>query len=578
MKDLVIGARRTSLRPTFRGVAIATLAIIVALVVAYVIYRRVVSYVVPDGTVPSAPIVPESDPASEGSIHLRFGDSSLSYSGPINILRLVGDPHTIGAAHGRLLGRSVDDISRVLAPSIERTVSNAGLFGSATHTARLRWRLRLLDDGIPGHQLLEIAGVVRGANRTAGAAPSYESFVRQQAVLDLGVPPPWTAGRAYRSLARSLSFVTALRGAQGDRLLIGRSFALPGVADGGEAMAEALTVFFVHPESVIPFASVGWPGMVGVVSGINAEGIAVMVHPLRTADVRTTREAWPAALLARETLEHARSLEDAIGILENQENTPLGAAAFVVVDGNARTWAVVERSPQHLAVRSQPSPPVVGDTFESEEFADDPENDRARRTRPSAMRVQRAAQLLRQSSPSAPADVASILRDTRAQAGQPLPPGHRGAVEEISAVHAAIFDASAMVLWISDGPGALGRFRAFDLRYELRGEGVRPAPPADLPEASDARPSAARAIIRARRDLRLARKARGRGRSALARELAARALARVPDLPEANLLLGQLAEARGDTETSQHYYERYMDLGPDDLGAAEEIRVRLRNR
>jgi len=577
VKDLVIGARRTSTKPTFKGVAIGTLAVIVALVVAYVIYRRVVSYVVPDGTVANLPIIAESNPAEDGAIRLRFGESSLAYAGRINVLRLVGDPHTIGAAHGRLLGRAVRDTSRVFEPSIERTVSDGGLFGGLTHHTRLRWRHRLLDDGIPGHQLLEIAGVVRGASRTAGVAPGYEDFVRQQAVLDLGVPPPWTAGRAFRALARSLSFVTPLRGAQGDRLLVGRSFALPGVADGGDAVAEGLAVFFIHSESVIPFASVAWPGMVGVVSGINAEGIAVMVHPTRTADVRTTREAWPATLLARETLENARTLEDAIGILENQENTPLGAAAFVVVDGNARKWAVVERSPQHLAVLRDPNPAVVSDILQSEAFADDPENDRARRVRPSQMRAKRAAQLLRTAAPTTPAEVAAILRDTRAQGGQPLPPGHRGAVEELGAVHAAIFDASAMVLWVSEGPGALGRFRAFDLRYELRGEGVRPAPPADIPAASDADPSAARAILAARGDLRQARRARGQSRNAAARELAARALARVPDLPAANLMMGELAEARGDDATARTYFERYVRLGPDDLSAAEEVRARLRN-
>jgi len=577
VKGLVIGTRRTSTKRTFLGVAIGTLAVIVALFVAYVIYRRVVAYVTPDGSVPDLAIVAESKPGENHALQLRFGESSLAYRGQIPVLRLVGEPHTIGAAHGRLLGKAVTATSRVLSPSIERTVSRGGLFGGTTHTPRLRWRHRLLDDGIPGHQLLEIAGVVRGTARTEGSAPSYETFVRQQAVLDLGVPAPWSSGHAFRSLARSLSFVTALRGAEGDRLLVGRSFALPGVSDGGEACAEGMTVFFVRAESVIPFASIGWPGLVGVVSGINAEGIAVMVHPVRTADVRTTREAWPATLLARETLEHARTLEDAIGVLENKENTPLGAAAFVVVDGNARSWAVIERSPKHVAVIRNPSPAVVADVLGNEAFSDDPENDRARRTRPSSMRAQRTAQLLRVGSPSTPADVATVLRDTRGQGAQVLPLGHRGAVEELSAVHTAVFDASGMVLWVAEGPGARGRFRAFDLRHELRGEGVRPAPPADLPAATEVDASDAHAIRLARRDLRLARRARLAGSRTRAGELASRALARTPDLPEALLLAGQLARASGDQETAQRYFRRYIGLGPDDLGAAEEIRARLKD-
>lgn len=575
MSDLVIGGRRSgSARRSMRAAAIASLAVVFALLVAYMIFRRVVSYVVPEGSVPDTPLVVTG---TEGTpSRLGFGDSSLSYSGRIAVLRLVGKPHTLGVAQGRLLGASVGDVSRTLEPAVDYSVSRSGWFGDSTHSTRLRWRQRMLDDGIPGHQLLDIAGVVRGARKTAGSAPGYESFLRQQAVLDVGVAPPWTEGRRFRTVARSLGFVATLRGTSGDRLLVGRSFALPGAADEGATAAKDLTVSFVRDSGgeIIPFASIGWPGLVGVVSGINAEGIAVMVHPARTANVRVTREAQPIPLLAREILEHARTLDDAIAVL--QHGDPLGAAAVLIVDGNARSWAVVDVTPGGVEARRGQTPPVVTGILKADDLQSDPENDRAQRIRPAANRAKRVARLLR-GAIAKPEDVAAILRDTRGADDAPLPLGHRGAVQDLAAVHTAIVDASGMVLWVSEGPGASGRFRAFDLRYELRREGARPAPPPDIPADTELDPGDAEAILAARADLREARHAWSDGSHRRARELVQRALARAPTLPEALRMAGDYARADGDHEVADQFYRRYLEVGPDDLAAEEEIKALLNN-
>ncbi len=576
MSDLVIGTKRPSAPRTVRGVAITTLVVLVALMVTYFIYKRVVSYAMPGGSVSKAPLEVDSIESGLIDAKLRFDDSAMSYSGRITVLRLVGDPHTLGASHGRLLGESVGEVSRNLAPTISHTVSTSGMFGNSTHQARLRWRLRHLDDGIPGHQLKEAAGVIRGTRRTAGTAPNYEAFVRQQAFLDIGSAVPWSSGRAFRAVARSLSFVTTLRNVRGDRLIVGRSFGLPGTADEGEATANRVIVSFVHPKGdVTPYASVSWPGMVGVVSGINAHKIAVMVHPVRTSDVKLSRKAQPIGLLARDILENAHTLDEAIKILEHNE--PLGAAAFVIVDGNARQWAVVDRSPTQLAVTRKPKLPVVTDILRSDMFKDDAENDRARRTRPSVMRARRVAKLLRAQAPKTPVAAAAILRDTKAADGSQLPLGHRAAVQDLSASHTALFDASAMVLWVSEGPGASGRFRAFDLKHFLRKEGAPPTAPADLPADTDFDASAGRAVLQARAHLRKARRLWSDGDRRRARELVQRALARSPDLPEALRMAGDYARKKNDRKTAHKYYQRYLQRGPDDLAAAEEIKALLRN-
>ena len=59
-------------------------------------------------------------------------------------------------------------------------------------------------------------------------------------------------------------------------------------------------VFVVHEDGKIPFASVAWPGFVGVVTGMNAEGVAVAVHGGRAREPSTT--GMPVAFSLRETL------------------------------------------------------------------------------------------------------------------------------------------------------------------------------------------------------------------------------------------------------------------------------------
>jgi isopenicillin-N N-acyltransferase-like protein len=568
MTDLVIGGgRRYHSQRNLRSVAIAVVLGLASLVVVYLLFDRMVTYVEPDTAVSESPLALEGAPGR--AARLGFEGSSVSQVGGLTVLRLTGPPAALGAAHGRLLATELSAQHAALAPLLRQAVSGQALLDGLTHDWRVRWRYRLLDEGIPGHQLVEIAHVLEGARQTTEDVPEYESFVRAQAALDLGQPAPWSPGADFRAVTRATSFVAALRDPSGDRLLVGRSLALPGAADGGDAAAARPVVSFVRSPEVIAFAGVGWPGLVGVLTGVNAEGIAVLVHPVYAAGTERTSSAQPAALLARDVLENAHSLDDAIAVIEHAP--PLGAAAFMLIDGPERTWAVVERSPAKSSVRRS-EPAVVTDVFTSDAFADDPENDRATRMRPSLLRARRAEKLLR-GRLTGPADVLAILRDDRDASGAPLPLGHRGALRDPSAVHTVLLDASTMVLWVADGPDAGGRFRAFDLRHEL---GNAPAaPPEDFPALAEDDPSAARAVRQARAHLRSARHMAGTGQVSRARELVMRALILAPDLPEALILAGELAREAGDREAAEGYFRRCLEIGLDDLGAEEEIRALL---
>ncbi|HLU65689.1 MAG TPA: C45 family peptidase [Kofleriaceae bacterium] len=558
MSELLIGGRRPGRHRRLRSLAILAILVLLAALAGYFIFRRMVAYDEPSGSSPSGPVVAS---VGEGGASLTWGGCALRHEGGIAVVRLVGGAHTLGACHGRLLGGAVGRATAPLVGAVEASVPRDGLIAGLFHGARLRWRYRLLDDGMPPAQLEEIAGVAHGAG------VSFEDLVRAQAALDVGAPSARAAGGGYRAVARALSVGVPATGPS----LIGRTVSLLGAADGGEGARPPL-VRFVAREGAIPFASVGWAGQVGVVTGINARGIAIFVHPASSTDVKPTRLAQPAALIARDVLETAGTLDKAVAVVE--QASPLGAAGYLIVDG-ARQVAWIERSPTRTRVVRSPSPVAYGDVLTTEPFAEDADNDRARRTRPSLARVQRAAELARRAPGAAAEHVVAILRDAAAPGGQELPPGHRGAIDDPSAAHTVIVDPAGLLLWVADGPGAGGRFRAFDLRHELRGEPPREALLAGQPADPARDPAVAEQVLAALRDLRGARDAAADDERGRARELVARALARRPDLPAALLLAGDLARAAGDVDAARAHYGRYLEVG-DDLAAVDQVRSYLR--
>ncbi|HEX7837619.1 MAG TPA: carcinine hydrolase/isopenicillin-N N-acyltransferase family protein, partial [Kofleriaceae bacterium] len=387
MPDLVIGGRRAGVAKPWRAGVIAIAMLGVAVVVAWFIYRRSVTYDVPPGDVKGE--LSWSQPAPGTPPTLVYGNASLGWLGGVAVLHVAGDAHAIGASHGRLLAPWLPAIAAAVAPSISGTVSDDELLGSITHGIRLAWRWRFIDDGLVEPDRRMVAGLMRGA-AASGAAFGYDQLLRAQAVLDVGVPSRNTDQADRHTVAHSLTLI----GAQAQtpaRVWIGRAVSLPGLADGGDAAIPVVTI--ARPEGRIAWAGVGWPGQLGVVTGINAEGIVVLVDPARTIDVRVTRTARPVGLVARTVLEQARTLDDAIKLIEG--SATLGSAVIAVIDGTSGKWVQIERTPSKTIIERNPRSPVLGDVLTTNALSSDPENDRAKRMLPTPSRVERAARLLR---------------------------------------------------------------------------------------------------------------------------------------------------------------------------------------
>ena len=81
----------------------------------------------------------------------------------------------------------------------------------------------------------------------------------------------------------------------------------------------ALLVY--HPDDGIPFVNVGWCGFIGLVTGINAQKIAVSEIGESFGDDHETLAAEPMIFTMRRVCEEARTLEEAVNVFANAKRS-----------------------------------------------------------------------------------------------------------------------------------------------------------------------------------------------------------------------------------------------------------------
>ena len=75
--------------------------------------------------------------------------------------------------------------------------------------------------------------------------------------------------------------------AEGGHAVLARNFDF----EAGPIFDEHKAVFLMREEGRIPYASVAWPGLMGAVTGMNAEGVALVVHGGRAREPRARGRA-----------------------------------------------------------------------------------------------------------------------------------------------------------------------------------------------------------------------------------------------------------------------------------------------
>ena len=440
-----------SSRPTrlLRSLGIALTSLLLGLTAFHVAVGRAARLVPPNVTLPQTAVSTAADGLR------RFGAAYARKVGGILQVGLVGAPETIGYSHARLLYPEMVENEGILLGRFKDQVPVRAARSLLLDLAQLRYRH--VDQQMSPERLREIAAGSRGfqPDPYAEMFPTFQRFVYLNALYDI-----------------SLSF-------EGSPLIGCTTFTFDGAAtpDGSGVLARAFdfevddifdrrkAVFLVRETGKIPFASVAWPGLVGVVSGMNLEGVAVVVHGGRAREPQAMGE--PVVHALRRVLSEAHTTEDAARLLA--ERAPMVSHIVIVTDAQGHSVAI-ERAPGVKdSVRLLPPRAATTNHFESA-LRDDPKNLRVRAKTSTLPRRARADRLLADlppNTPITPVAAAALLRDRDAADGSSLQLGDRRAINALIATHGVIMQTGPRVLWVSESPHLLGRFRAFDLRRLL---------------------------------------------------------------------------------------------------------------
>jgi hypothetical protein len=374
----------------------------------------------------------------------RFDRSHARRVGRIWQVGLTGSPTQIGAAHSELLrGEMIATESAVwslFSRFVPSRVARTLLLDVA------QWQYRDVADEFAPARLDEIAAQARAFTPDPFAVhfPTFQRLVYLNALYDISL------GFEHSPLIGCTSFVLN----EGGHHLLARAFDF----EVHDVFDEQKAVFIVREDGKIPFASVAWPGLTGVLSGMNAEGLAVVVHGARAGPTRAAGE--PVVHALRRALSVASTSGQAVEALQKR---PAMVSHLVIVLDARGDGRVIERIPGRPPfVRRLDAMDAVTNHLEGP-GAQDPKNLRVRAETSTLARLARAKELVGGARTASAEAAVNLLRDRAGVKGASLPLGDRRAIDALIATHGVVLDTERRVLWVSEAPHLLGRFVAFDL-------------------------------------------------------------------------------------------------------------------
>ena len=250
-------------------------------------------------------------------------------------------------------------------------------------------------------------------------------------------------------------------------LLIGRNFDFY----VGDDFAKNKVVEFVEPDTGIPYMSVSWPGMIGVVSGMNKKGITVTINAGKSKIPLTAKT--PISLVTREILQYAGTIEEAIAIAGKRkvfvsESILVGSAA----DKNA---VIIEVSPKNFGVYKvqNTSQVICTNHFQSDAYKNDLKNQKHIEESHSAYRYEKLQELLQEEKKLNPEKIAAILRNRSGLKDKKIGYGNEKALNQLLAHHSVIFPPEKRLVWVSSNPYQLGEFVCYDLNEIFSDHGLQ---------------------------------------------------------------------------------------------------------
>ena len=368
------------------------------------------------------------------------------------VVHLKGTPFEMGYASGVLLKDKVQTLENEFLDMIRGYVPEQWKI-NVLQTYVL-YRNRHLSDWVPEPYRQQIHGLTLGcpdANPWLGNY--YNRFLNYHAAHDVSY---MMIDNPLISKAGCTSF-GAWGSQTGGHLITGRNFDW----EAAEVFSRDRVVIMAEPDGAIPFISLAWAGMAGVVSGMNRAGVSITLNGAPSSLPGET--ATPVAMVARDIMQKAHNLDEALKILRDAK---VFVSTLLLVGSRADgKFVVVEKTPSLTQVREPEGESILcANHFQTAGLKDDPRNTNYTADATSTMRQARLEELMKHAPAIDPARAVEFLRDRKLTGGVFAGNGHRATLNALLATHATVMDLNEGIFWAASPPNQLGKFVAFDVK------------------------------------------------------------------------------------------------------------------
>lgn len=375
-------------------------------------------------------------------------------------LYIQGNPLQLGYNNGALTQDLMQKQEEIFFSKVEGFVPSK--FKQKLLRGFLKWYNRKMYLNVREDYQAELYGLSRYSSE------KY-NFIAPQYLRSLYLHGAHDIGHALQDLAMvgCTSLAVWNENTEDGDLLIGRNFDFY----VGDDFSKNKVVEFVKPEQGIPYMSVSWPGMIGVVSGMNKEGITVTINAGKSKIPLTAKT--PISLVTREILQYAATIDEAIAIAEKRK--VFVSESILVGSANDKNAVIIEVSPTNFGVYRVQNLSQVFCTnhFQSEAYKNDQRNQKHIVESHSEYRYEKLQELLQEKKKLNPEKMAAILRDQSGLKGEKIGYGNEKAINQLLAHHAVIFSPQKKLVWVSSNPYQLGEFVCYDLNEIFSGESLQ---------------------------------------------------------------------------------------------------------
>lgn len=368
-----------------------------------------------------------------------------------------GAPFERGVINGKLSKELVQNQEEYFTDQIKRLVPSD--FYRSFLKYFVAWFNRDLDKNVTEEYKEEIYGISKSASDKYNSIGSaYQRMLNYHAAHDIGHALQGMA------LVGCTSFGTWDARSQDSTMIIGRNFDFF-VSDN---FAKDKIVAFFNPSQGYQFMTITWGGFIGAVSGMNMKGLSLTINADPTKV--PSGSATPVSLVAREILQYAKNIDEAIAIARKRKM--FVSESFLIASSEDKKAVVIEKTPDTLDVYDPNTNYIMcANHFQGNGLKYSKENIKQVNNSASPARYQRLKQLLDADQKNTVEKTVQILRDTKGLNGQDIGLGNEKTLNQFVAHHSVVFEPQKLRVWVSTQPWQLGEFVAYDLKkvFSLKG-------------------------------------------------------------------------------------------------------------